>query len=311
MSKYLVTLQGDEPELGSWLSRAFKFKKPFIRPNFKPIKPNFRPIKPNLSGVKGILNNVSFNKLKKLNLGQAAKGLSVIGQTGNILKNTLKLKNPLTTFYDKRLNKIKNESIKIGAVTGNWDLASAYLNIKNKQISGQRKRYLQNLDRIGVGTAAAIATAGAAGLLGGGAGAVGGSAMGTSAGSLGGIAGGLASSSGFLGTITGGLGAVSNLLQTGSQIQQLANQVQQFNASQDTINQIDKQEQSNTMMELLQKPQETTLTESLEEKPFGMTLTQYQQPQKPQTQQSDNTILYIGAGLILLLFLSKQKRGKK
>jgi hypothetical protein len=297
MSKYLVTLQGDEPELGSWLSNAFKFKKPFIRPNFRP----------NLSGVKVSLNNVSFNKLKKLNLGQAVKGLNLIAQT----KNILKLKNPLTTFYDKRLDKIKNESIKIGAVTGNWDLASAYLNIKNKQISGQRKRYLQNLDRIGAGTAVAIATAGAAGLLGGGAGAVGGSAMGTSAGSLGGIAGGLASSSGFLGSITGGLGAVSNLLQTGSQIQQLANQFQQFNASQDTINQIDKQEQLNTMMQLLQKPQETTLTESLEEKPFGMTLTQYQQPQKPQTQQSDNTILYIGAGLILLLFLSKQKRGKK
>jgi len=293
MSKYLVTLQGDEPELGSWLSRAFK--KPFIRPSF--------------SGIKASLNNVSFNKLKKLNLGQAVKGLNPIGQAGILAKTTLKLKNPLTKFYDKRLDKIKNESIKIGAVTGNWDLAGAYLNIKNKQISGQRKRYLQNLDRIGVGTAVAIATAGAAGLLGGGAGAVGGSAMGTSAGSLGGTAGGLASASGSLGAITGGLGAVSNLLQTGTQVQQLANQFQQFNASQDAINQIDKQDQLNTMMQFLQKPQETTLTESLEEKPFGMTLTQYQQPQK--TQQTDNTILYIGAGLILLLFLSKQKRGKK
>ncbi len=297
MSKYLVTLQGDdEPELGSWLSERLKGI------SISSIK----------GGLQATLKNISLERLRKLNLGDILKASTGLWQVG-ALKRTFKLKNPLTSNYDERLKKIKKEALTIGAVTGKWDIAGAYLTIKNKQISGQRKRYLENLDKIAVGTAAAIATAGAAGLIGGGAGATAGAVGGSAGAGAGSMTAGATGSAGVgtgLLASAGNLTNTANALATATQVATLANQVQQHQMMQQAQKEAEKQAQQGAILQALQQAQQPQ--GQMQDLPFGSTMPYYYTSSQ-ETEKSDNTLLYAGAGLILLLMLSKKnkKRGKK
>ncbi len=310
MSKYLVTLQGDdEPELGSWLSERLKGI------SISSIK----------RGLQATLKNISLERLRKLNLGDILKASPGLWQVG-ALKRTFKLKNPLTSHFDERLKKIKKEALTIGAVTGKWDIAGAYLTIKNKQISGQRKRYLENLDKIAVGTAVAIATAGAVGLIGGGAGAIAGAVGGSGGAGAGSMTAGAlgagtamsasAGATGSAGVVTGLLASAGNLtntanaLATATQVATLANQVQQHQMMQQAQKEAEKQAQQGAILQALQQAQQPQ--GQMQDLPFGSTMPYYYTSSQ-ETEKSDNTLLYAGAGLILLLMLSKKnkKRGKK